>query len=93
MDKMVNKNMVNELLKNLGHQNISVVEKPIFYWNGNIVADDETAPVKQVSTFRLNEKFVFSDFLSTHVDKKIVLIGTTGGKLVNENNEIRAFVS
>ena len=90
---MVNKNMVNELLKNLGHQNISVVEKPNFYWNGNAVTDDETAPVKQVSSFRLSEKFGFSDFLTTHADKKIVLIGYTDGKLVNENNEIRAFVS
>ena len=93
MEKMVNKEMVNELLKNLGHQNISVVEKPIFYWNGNTVTDDETAPVKQVSSFRLSEKFGFSDFLTTHSDKKIVLIGYTDGKLVNENNEIRAFVS
>ena len=93
MEKMVNKEMVNELLKNLGHQNISVVEKPIFYWNGNAVTDDETAPVKQVGSFRLSEKFGFSDFLTTHADKKIVLIGYTDGKLVNENNEIRAFVS
>jgi hypothetical protein len=93
MEKMVNKEMVNELLKNLGHQNISVVEKPIFYWNGNVVTDDETAPVKQVSSFRLSEKFGFSDFLTTHSDKKIVLLGTAEGKLVNENNEIRAFVS
>lgn len=38
---MVNKDMVNELLKNLGHQNISVVDKLIFYWNGNAVTDDE----------------------------------------------------
>lgn len=93
MEKMVNKDMVNELLKNLGHQNISVVEKPNFHWNGNAVTDDETAPVKQVSSFRLSEKFGFSDFLTTHSDKKIVLIGTPEGKLVNENNEIRAFVS
>ena len=93
MDKMVHKDMVNELLKNLGHQNISVVEKPIFYWNGNAVTDDKTAPVKHVSSFRLSEKFGFSDFLTTHADKKIVLIGTPEGKLVNENNEIRAFVS
>ena len=93
MEKMVNKDMVNELLKNLGHQNISVVEKPNFYWNGNSVTDDETAPMKQVSSFRLSEKFGVSDFLTTHADKKIVLIGYTDGKLVNENNEIRAFVS
>ena len=93
MEKMVNKNMVNELLKNLGHQNISVAEKPSFYWNGNAVTDDETAPVKLVSSFRLSEKFGFSDFLTTYADKKIVLIGYADGKLVNENNEIRAFVS
>lgn len=93
MEKTVNKNMVNELLKNLGHQNISVVEKPIFYWNGNAVTDDETAPVKQVSSFRLSENFSFLDFLRTHDNKKIVLIGTPDGKLVNEKNEIRAFVS
>lgn len=90
---MVNKEMVNELLKNLGHQNISVVEKQVFYWNGNAVTDDETAPMKQVSSFRLSEKFGFSDFLTTHADKKIVFIGYTDGKLMNENNEIRAFVS
>jgi len=93
MEKMVNKDMVNELLKNLGYQNISVVEKPIFHWNGNAVTDDETAPMKQVLIFRLNEKFGFSGFLTTHSDKKIVLMGTPEGKLVNENNEIRAFVS
>lgn len=93
MKKMVNKEMVNELLKNLGHQNISVVEKPIFYWNGNAATDDETAPVKQVSSFRLSEKFGVSDFLTTHNGKKIVLIGTSEGELVSENNEIRAFVS
>jgi hypothetical protein len=90
---MVNKEMVNELLKNLGHQNISVVENTIFYWNGNAVTNDETAPIKKVGTFRLSEKFGFSDFLTTHSDKKIVLIETPEGKLVNKNNEIRAFVS
>ncbi len=77
MEKMVNKNMVNELLKNLGHQNISVVEKPIFYWNGNAVTDDETAPVKQVSSFRLSENFSFLDILRTYDNKKIVLIGNS----------------
>ena len=85
MNKMVNKEMVNELLKNLGHQNISVVETPIFYWNGNAVTDDETAPVKQVGTFRLSEKFGFSDFLTTHADKKIVLISYTDGKRLRKH--------
>jgi hypothetical protein len=93
MEKMVNKEMVNELLKKLGHQNISVVEKPIFYWNGNAVTDDETAPLKMIESFRLSEKFGFLDFLAAHVDKKIVLMGWTDGKLVNEDNEIRVFVS
>jgi hypothetical protein len=93
MEKMVNKEMVNELLKKLGHQNISVVEKPVFCWNGNAVTDDETAPVKAVESFKLSQKFGFSDFLAAHVDKKIVLMSWPDGKLVNENNVIRAFVS
>lgn len=92
-ENMINKKMVNELLKKLGHQNISVVEKPIFYWNGNEVTNDETAPIKKVSVFKLSENFDFLDFLKTHADKKIVFFGTPDGKLVNENNEIRAFIS
>ncbi len=84
--------MVNELLKKLGHQNISVVEKPIFYWDGNEVTDDDTFPIKQVQSFVLNEKFKFSDFLTKYSDKKIVLIGHPNGKLVNDNNEIRVFI-
>ena len=92
MEKMVCKNMVNELLKNLGHQNISVVEKPIFYWDGNEVTDDDTFPIKQVQSFLLSEKMEFSDFLTKYSDKKIVFIGYPNGKLVNEKNQIRAFI-
>ena len=79
MEKMVNKNMVNELLEKLGHKNISVVEKPIFHWNGNVVTDDETAPVKEVCSFKLHKNFTFSDFLRKYSDKKIVLCGTPEG--------------
>lgn len=88
----ISKNFVNELLKKLGHENISVVEKPIFYWNGNSVTDDETAPVKQVSSFILNEKLNFSNFFKNNFGKKIVLVPTPDGKLVSDDNEIRVFI-
>ena len=48
--------MINKLLKELGHDNIQVTDTPVFYWNENCVTKDETAPVKQVSTYRLNQK-------------------------------------
>lgn len=91
MEKQVSIYMVNELLKKLGHENILVTNTPIFYWNGNTVTD-ETAPIKQVSTFRLNEDFNFSDLLTKYADNKIVFMSNTNGKLLNEHNEIRVFI-
>lgn len=92
MEPVVSKKMVNELLRNLGHQNIQVVEKPIFYWEGNRVTSDDTHPIKQVSRFVLSDEFSFSDFLTRYADKKIVISSQPDGGLVNSDNEIRVFI-
>jgi hypothetical protein len=90
MKNLVSRNMVNDLLKNLGYTNLIVSSTPTFYWNGNTVTDDETAQIKQIETFRFNEKFSFSDFLEKNKNKKIVFFSS--GNLINEKNEIRATV-
>lgn len=75
---------INNLLKDLGYQ-IMITDKPLFNWNGNTITSDNTAPVKMVSTFNLNEKFGFLDFLSKYSDKKIVLFDYS-------EDEVRAFI-
>lgn len=81
--------MENELLKILA-PNISVVDKPDFYWDGNSVTDDETAEHVKVATYTFSETFNFLDFIKANSDKKIVLLD---GKLSGEYSGVRAFVS
>ena len=89
---MVNLNKVNQLLKYLGHTNISVTNKPIFYWNGNEVTDDRTATIRKTGTIKLDEKFGFDDFLAKYSDNKIVFAITTDGELIDSEGKIRVFV-
>ncbi len=92
MEKTSKSKMVNELLRNLGHSNIEVVENPSFYWNGNTVTSDTTAPVKNVATLKLHGESGFSDFLERHSDKKIVFAPQYSGGLISEDNSIRVCI-
>ena len=92
MKNTVSKNVVNELLKNLGHNNISVVETPVFHWNGSEVTNDMADPIKLVVSYMLNEDFTFPDFLKAHSDKKIVFLAIDGGELIGKHGEIRVFI-
>lgn len=91
MEDLVSKKMVNELLKQLGHSNIQVVDKPIFYWNGSVVTNDETAPIKTVSSLRLADDFRFHDFLKKYKYHKLVFYNVDGG-LIDTHNQIRVFI-
>jgi hypothetical protein len=66
MEKM---KTTKENLKELG---FITVDSPIFYWNGNCVTKDETAPVKQVGTMSLKNQ-TFKDIIDNNKDKKIVI--------------------
>jgi hypothetical protein len=83
---------INELLKILGHENLSFTTKPVFFWNGNCITDDETAQIKQVSTYKLNDGLGFNGFLNRNKGKKIVICPHPGGMIINEVNFIRCAV-
>ncbi len=102
MKSFVDKQMVNELLILLGHSNISITDKPCFLWDGDKVIETEisaleeiptNSEIKQVLSYTLNEELNFSNFLNLYQDKKIVLMAHSDGKLINEQNIIRAFIS
>ncbi len=67
-----------ENLKELGFM---IVDSPIFYWNGNCITKDETAPIKQIGTMSLKNQS-FKDIVEKNIDKKLVIYS------INEN-EIR----
>jgi len=90
MKNSVKSTAVNQLLKNLVNKNLMVVGKPLFHWNGITVTDDETAPIKQVSNYKLTENYTLSNFLTTHQNKTIVLLATDDN-LIN-NGILRAFI-
>jgi len=58
-----------KLLKQLGFQ---TTDLPIFYWNGNCVTNDPTAPVKVVGSMVFKNQS-FKDVIEKHKDKKIVI--------------------
>lgn len=90
VDKMIDIITVNELLQSLGHKNILLTKKPLLHWDGNNITDDETAPVKYVSSYMLNENFNLFDFLKRYEDKKIVIMVKPGTRFIGK---IRAFIS
>lgn len=62
MKNLVKSTAINQLLKNLGHKNLMVVEKPYFHWDGVTITEDETAQIKQVSSYKLAENQTLYDF-------------------------------
>ena len=87
MENLVNMNSINDLLTILGYNNISVVNKPIFYWNGNCVTDDETAQVKRVGDYYLNKESLL-DLIKINKDNKMVILANND-KIIDKNNKIR----
>lgn len=89
MKNLINLKMVNELLSELGHGNILLTDNPTFYWDGNTITDNIN---NRFSTFNLNKDFGLLDFLEENKGRKIVFVSTQEGGLVNDKNQIRAFV-
>lgn len=90
---MINRGFVKELLYFLGHRNIDVATSTTFNWDGCKVTDDTRCPICRASTVNLSEEFCLKDFLAANSNKFIVFIQYPDGKLVNDDNQIRIFIS
>lgn len=86
------KETINELFKNLGYDNVSIIETPLFHWNGESITNEKTDSIKTVNNYMLNNEYNFLDFLNSNRDKKIHLLISSEGKLIYDNM-IRAFVA
>ena len=67
---------MNELIKELGFENLYVIDSPFFYWNGETITNgnDENQELHNVSAIKLAEGDTIKDFIGKHDDKKIVLM-------------------
>lgn len=70
--QLVEMESMNNLLSELGFDNIKVVSGPCFYWNGNCPTIDETAQFMQTGTMSLKNQ-TFKDILEKNKDKKIMV--------------------
>jgi len=91
MKKQIEITVVNELLRELGYNNIKIVNTPYFHWNGESITDDETTSSKRVGSYHL--KNGFKNFIDKNKNNKIIIAPTPDGKLIDHQyNTVRAYI-
>jgi hypothetical protein len=96
MPRQINTTLIaaNQLIKELGYNNITLVEDVHFYFDGisvNPQNNRNKRKVVTIATYNLSLDFTFRDFIDKHEGKHIVLYPFPNGNLI-EKFRIRASV-